>query len=64
MSPRRPPLVPRRAIAIRLPVDLLEALEETADELVVSRNLLVEKAVAAFLEHLELPLREADDVPA
>lgn len=51
---------PRRAARIRksyaLPPDLLEALEETADELVVSPSLLVEAAVRTFLEGLELPL--------
>lgn len=57
MSPRRPPPTPRRAISVRLPLDVIEALDETADELVVSRNVLVEYAVVDYLRELTLPER-------
>lgn len=53
----RPPRPPRRAITLRLDPAIVEALEETADELVLGRNLLVERAIVAYLERLELPLR-------
>lgn len=51
---------PRTSIAVRIRTDLVEALEETADELVVSRNLLVERAVEEYLRRLELPIRVVD----
>lgn len=43
---------PRVAINVRLDASLLEALNETAEELVVSRNLLVETAVRQLLERM------------
>lgn len=57
MSPRRPSPTPRRAISVRLPLDVIEALDETADELIVSRNVLVEHAVVDYLRALTLPER-------
>jgi metal-responsive CopG/Arc/MetJ family transcriptional regulator len=41
--------VPRRAVSIRMREDLAEALDETAKELIVSRNRLVEIAVEEYL---------------
>lgn len=57
MSPRRPPKAPRRPITLRLDAALVEALEETAEELVVGRNRLVELAIERYLNELELPVR-------
>jgi metal-responsive CopG/Arc/MetJ family transcriptional regulator len=53
----RHPRPPRKGIHVRLPAELLEALDETADELVVSRNLIIERALERFLLDLELPIR-------
>jgi metal-responsive CopG/Arc/MetJ family transcriptional regulator len=53
----RHPRPPRKAIQVRLPAELLEVLDETADELVVSRNLIIERALERFLLDLELPIR-------
>ena len=54
----RPGRPERRAVNLRLRVDLLEALDETAEEIVVSRNRLVEIAVESYLSRLELPARQ------
>ena len=42
----------------RIRRDLVEALEETAEELVVGRNLLLEHALEDYLARLELPTRD------
>lgn len=44
----------RVPVSIRLRPEVLEALDETAEELVMSRNVLVERAVVTFLEALDL----------
>lgn len=47
----------RRALSLRLREDLVEILEETAEELVVGRNRLVELALERYFADLELPTR-------
>lgn len=54
--PRRP-RADRRHLSIRMDAGLLEALDETADEVMVSRSRLIELAVESFLERIELPPR-------
>lgn len=53
-SPARPA---RRSVNLRIRDDLLEALDETAEELVVGRNRLVEIALESYLSRLDLPVR-------
>lgn len=47
----------RRHLSIRMRPQLLEALDETADEVMVSRSRLIELAVESYLERIELPPR-------
>jgi hypothetical protein len=53
----------RTHLSIRMRPQILEALDETAEELVVSRSRLIEAAVESFLARLELPptARPVDD---
>ena len=47
----------RRHLSIRMDAGLLEALDETADEVMVSRSRLIELAVESYLQRVELPPR-------
>lgn len=47
----------RRHLSIRMDAGLLEALDETADEVMVSRSRLIELAVESYLQRIELPPR-------
>jgi len=47
----------RRHLSIRMDPCLLEALDETADEVMVSRSRLIELAVESYLQRVELPPR-------
>jgi metal-responsive CopG/Arc/MetJ family transcriptional regulator len=40
--------------SIRLPADLLEAIQETADEWVMGRNLLIERLLRMALDRLDV----------
>lgn len=53
-SPARPA---RRSVNLRIREDLLEALDETAEELVVGRSRLVEIVLEIYLSRLDLPVR-------
>lgn len=45
----------RAQVSIRMDHELLEALDETCDEVMVSRSRLIEIAVSGYLARLELP---------
>lgn len=47
----------RRALSLRIREDLVEILEETAEELVVGRNRLVELALEHYFASLDLEPR-------
>lgn len=61
--PRRRQGTPVRTIALRIDPAVLEALDETAEELTVGRSRLIERLIILGLERLELPAR-AVRVPA
>lgn len=47
----------RTTTAVRFPQDIHETLRETADEVGVSINWLINRAVVEYLNRLELPLK-------
>lgn len=60
----RPRIYPeggRGQLQVRLPVALLDELSAIADERMVARSLLVERALTAYLSHL-VPIEELDDL--
>jgi len=52
---------PRITTAVRFPPDVHEALKETAAELGVGVNWLINRAVTELLERIELPMRLTSD---
>lgn len=49
--------IARRVVSVRLPAALVEAIDETAEEILVSRSRLIEAACTDYLRRLELPTK-------